>query len=111
MEVRTPTMPPRRWFRSAAGTVSVLVCGTILSVAAVLWMAWHLIHQDLTLERQQARQGLEAAADTAGVLLDRALLQMAQSVADRAWLPHRPGSIMIRDEEGSFKVEPPYSLL
>ena len=104
-------MAARRLFRRFSGTAAVLLCGAILSAAAVLWMAWRLIHQDLALENQQARQRLEAAADTATALLDRALLRTQQSLADPTWAPPRSGATLIRAVSGSLAVIPPGSLL
>jgi signal transduction histidine kinase len=104
-------MAAPRLFRTFPATAAVLLCGAILSAAAVLWMAWRLIHQDLVLESQQARQRLEAAADTATALLDRALLRTQQSLADPTWAPPHSGATLIRAGSGSLTVTPPRSLL
>jgi two-component system, OmpR family, phosphate regulon sensor histidine kinase PhoR len=98
------------WFRSPTRLAVLLLGGTALSAAAVLWMAIRFLEQDRTLEREQTKQRLEAAGMAAAALVDRALLRTAERMAEGDTI-EAPGAVMVRWANGKLTVTPPDGLL
>lgn len=74
-------------------------------------MGLRLLDQDLALDRQESRQRLDAEADAAVALTDRALSQTAVSMLTPNWRPSAPGAILVRATPDSLITHPPNALL
>lgn len=85
----------------------IWLSGTLLSVAAVLWMGWRLLEQDRKLEVQQQRQGLESAAEAAAAVLEKSVLQAEQSMMDASWGPKSgEGAVVVRARDAQLESVP-----
>ncbi len=90
----------------------VWLSGSLLSVAAVLWMGWRLLEQDRSLEQEQQRQAIESAADTAAAFLEKSLLQAEQAMLSEAWTPASgAGAILVRLRGNQLASVPAGALL
>jgi signal transduction histidine kinase len=84
--------------------------GSLLSVAAVLWMGWRLLEHDRALEWEQQRQAMESVADAAAAVLEKSVLEAEQAMLSDSWSP-APGAVVVRWRAGRLASAPQGTLL
>ncbi len=84
--------------------------GSLLSVAAVLWMGWRLLEHDRALEWEQQRQAMESVADAAAAVLEKSVLEAERAMLSDGWTP-APGAVVVRWRAGRLASAPEGELL
>jgi signal transduction histidine kinase len=85
--------------------IALIVGITVIPLAVLLFLGWRLLDQDRILERQQAQQSVEHAADLVVAALERAIANSGQRLVSGAteW---PDGAVAVRIQDDAIEAYP-----
>ena len=81
-------MPLKEWLKPPRSLLVILFLLTLVSVSALAWFGWKLLHQDRLVEAQRNQELLEQTADRASATLRRTLAETGERLG--SWLAGEP---------------------